>query len=160
LLEARSLAPLLAPLNALPDEEGRLAEGLERDGEALGDELGRLAFGDAVDLLAGAAPVEGRAPALPVEGRAVAVPVEGRAPTLPVEGLAPPEPYPRASALRVEALGDPLLFNRLWSGCHFCWPLEVLAWERLPELIFPVFLFPVLMFPVLIFPVLMFTLPE
>ena len=141
LLELRALAPLLAPLNALPDEEGRLAEGLDLDCEALGDGLGRLALGDAVGRLADGVPVEGRAAALPVEGRAPAVPVEGRAPavaggrtgapTLPVEGPAPPEPQPRASAAagRVAALGEPLLLSRLWSGCHFC---RAAAWAGFP----------------------------
>jgi len=100
------------PPNALPDEEGPLAEGLDLGCETLGDGLGRLTLGDAVGRLAEGVPVEGRAPA---------VPVEGRAPTLPVEGLAPPEPHPRASVLRAElaAVGEPLLLSRLWSGCHF-----------------------------------------
>ena len=130
LLEACALGPLLAPLNGLPDEEERLAEGLDLDCEALGDGLGRLALGDVVGRLAEGVPVEGRAlavpvegrvPEVPVEGRAPAAPVEGRAPTLPVEGLAPAEPQPRASGLRAEfaAAGEPLLLSRFWSGCHF-----------------------------------------
>jgi len=125
LLEACALGPLLAPLNGLPDEEERLAEGLDLDCEALGDGLGRLALGDVVGRLAEGVPVEGRALAVPVEGRVPEVPVEGRAPAAPVEGPAPPELQPRASALRaeVEAVGEPLLAIRLWSGCHFVWPL-------------------------------------
>jgi hypothetical protein len=126
----RALEPLLTPLNALPDEEGRLTEGLDLGCEALGDGLGRLTLGDAVGRLADGVPVAGRAPTLPVEGRvpvvpvegrAPAVPAEGRAPTLPVEGPAPPELQPRASELRAvfAALGEPLLLSRLWSGCHF-----------------------------------------
>ena len=69
---------------------------------------------DGAGRLADGVPVEGRAPAAPVEGRAL----------LPVEGRAPPEPQPRASELRAEAaaVGEPLLLNRLWSGCHFFWP--------------------------------------
>ena len=103
LLASLALAPLLAPLNALPDEEGRLAEGLALGCEALGDAAGRLAEG------------------VPVEGRAPAVAGEGRAPVLPVEGPAPPALQPRACwlAAEAEAEGVPLLLSRLWSGCHF-----------------------------------------
>ena len=111
LLAALALAPLLAPLNALPDEEARLAEGL-----ALGDALGRLG-------LAEGAGREGEG--VPVEGRAPAVAVEGRAPVLPVKGPVPPELQPRACLLLAEAdaVGVPLLLSRLWSGCHFFCPL-------------------------------------
>ena len=120
MLISRAPAPLLVPPNALPDEEGRLVEGLDRVFEAPGEEPERLAPVEAVGRLAEGVPVEGRAPA---------VPVEGRAPTLPVEGPAPPEPQPRACELRAEfaAAGEPLLLRRLWSGCHFCPPAVVLA---------------------------------
>jgi len=95
---------LLAPLNALPDEEARLPEGVVLDCEALGDGLGRLALAEGAGRDCEGAPVEGRAPALPVEGRAPAVAVEG-----PV----PPELQPRACLLLVEAEGVPLLLKRL-----------------------------------------------
>lgn len=139
LLALRALAPLLAPLNALPPPpppEDRLTDG-DADGadrEALGDGLGRLTLGDALGRLADGVPVEGRPPApvdgraaaVPAEGLAAAVPAEGRAPEFPVEGRAPapPAPQPRASVLRAEvaALGEPLLLRRLWSGCHFFCP--------------------------------------
>ena len=124
--KSREPEPLLIPPKALPPEppEGRLTEGegLGAGRDALGDGLGRLALGEAAGRLAEGVPVEGLVPALPVEGRVPAVPVAGRAPTLPVEGPALPEPQPRASALRVAALAEPLLFSRLWSGCHFCCP--------------------------------------
>ena len=139
LLAALALEPLLAPLNALPDEEPRLAEGLAlaceglgdgRERPALGAAVGRLAEGVPVEGRAAAVPVEGRAAAVPLEGRAPTVPVEGRAPTLPVEEPAPPDPQPRASALRavLAAVGEPLLPRRLWSGCHLVWPLAEPAW--------------------------------
>ena len=117
LLAALALAPLLAPLKALPDEEARLAEGLALDGEALGEGLGRLA-------LAEGAGREGEG--VPVDGRAPAVPVEGRAPTPPVEGPVPPELQPRACWLLAEADAEevPLLLSRLWSGCHFVCALD------------------------------------
>lgn len=79
LLESRALAPLLEPLNALPEEEDRLGEALEFPCEelgrvceapALGDGLGRLGLADGVGRLAEDVPVEGRAAALPVEGPA------------------------------------------------------------------------------------------
>jgi len=75
------LDPLLAPLNALPDEEGRLA----LDCDALGDGEGREAEAEPVEGRAPAVPVEGRAPAPPVEAEprfAVLACVEGRAPEL------------------------------------------------------------------------------
>jgi len=119
--------------NALLDGEERLAEGLDRAWEALGDGLGRLVLGEAVGRLAVGVPVEGRAAALPPEGRAAAVPVAGRAAGLPVEavgravvlgwveGRAPLELQPRASAVLADAaaVGLPLVLTRFWSGCHF-----------------------------------------
>jgi hypothetical protein len=111
LLASLARAPLLAPLNALPDEEARLAEGLAWDRDALEDGLGRLALAEGEGREAEAVPVDGRAPALPVEGRALAV---------ALEGPAPPELQPRACWLLADAEGVPLLLSRLWSGCHFC----------------------------------------
>ena len=105
LLAALALAPLLAPLKALPDEEARLAEA----GDALGAGLGRLA------------PAEGA-------GRAAGtVLAEGRALPLAAERPLGPESQPRACwlATEVDAAGVPLRLRRLWSGCHFCWaPVE------------------------------------
>ncbi len=105
---ARAGADMVAPSDMMDGrvEAIRLAldeEGLGRGCETLGDGLWRLTLGEAVGRLA--------------DGAAV----EGRAPTLPVEGPAPPEPQPRASVPRAEfaAAGEPLLFRRLWSGCHF-----------------------------------------
>ena len=122
------------PPNALPEDD-RLgealgeADGREPEAEGVGRDApvegaGRLAEGVPVEGRAPTAPVEGRPAAVPVEGRPAAVPVDGRALLLPVEGRAPVEPQPRAAVPRAdaEALGEPLLLNRLWSGCHFFWP--------------------------------------
>ena len=91
------MGPLLAPLNALPDEEAGRPEGVALDCEALGDGLGRLA------------PAEGAGR----EGEGV--PVEGRAAAVGVVGLVPPELQPRACLLPAEvaAEGVPLLLRRL-----------------------------------------------
>jgi hypothetical protein len=106
---------LLKPPKALPEAEGRLAEGAGRFAEAPGDALGRLAPWEVDGRLADGVPVDGRAPTLPGEaaGRAAA---PGW-----VKGRAPPELQPRASEVRAEAAApeDPLVRSRLWSGCHF-----------------------------------------
>jgi hypothetical protein len=94
------------------------------DCETLGDGLGRLAPGEGEGREAEAEPVDGRAPAVPAEGRALAP---------PLEGPAPPEPQPRACLLAADVEGLPLLLNRLWSGCHFCWALVVLVRFALEE---------------------------
>jgi hypothetical protein len=109
------LEPLLIPLKALPPEppDREEAEG-EAEREALGVAPAPRLVAEG-DLPPEDMPVEGLAPALPVEGRAPAFPVEGRAPVLP------PPPQPRDSRELAEA---PLLFIRLWSGCHFfCAPV-------------------------------------
>jgi len=90
---------LLVPLNALPDEDERLAEGLALDWNVLVGAAERLAVGDAAGRLPPAVPVEGRAPAF--------------APP------AWPEPQPRASRVLAEPPA-PLVRIRFWSGCHFC----------------------------------------
>ena len=92
LLKLRADEPLLTPLNALPDEGERLADGLRGDWGLLVDGAERLTVGDAAGRLPAAGPVEGRAPTLPVEGWAVTLPVEGRAPTAPVDGPVPTVP--------------------------------------------------------------------
>src|SRR5262249_6332383 len=128
LLELRAAEPLLlAPPNALPEDDGRLPDPPpDRFWKLLVVGAGRLPAPAPVEGRAAvfpvegrfaAAPVEGLLPTAPVEGRAAAFPVEGRDPTAPVEGLAPLEPQPRASRVLAEA---PLLFLRFWSGCHFC----------------------------------------
>ena len=86
-----------------------------------------------VEGRAPAFPVEGWVPTAPVDGRAPALPVEGRAPTFPVEGWAPLEPHPRASLVPAETPPAPLVFNRLWSGCHFVFAGNWLGfWPALP----------------------------
>jgi len=126
LLEPRTLAPLLVPLKALPDEEGRLTEGLEEGLALVARHSGMDLGGSRWEMPSAGWPTlgsgEGRVPACggrlrasssgrgpwaaaPVEGRAAAAPVEGRAPALPVEVPAPPEPQPRASAVLAEARG-------------------------------------------------------
>ena len=49
------------PLNALPDEEGRLADGLGLDWAVLLDGAGRLAVGVVLGRLLAVVPAEGRA---------------------------------------------------------------------------------------------------
>ena len=99
MLKFRALPLFLTPPNALPREVAgwaeRLKAGLLAD---FGDALGRLMPGDAVGRL--------------IAGVRVADRVAGVAWEL----------QPRASRLRAEAKapGEPLVRNRLWSGCHFC----------------------------------------
>ena len=85
LLSAFALEPPLAPPNALPEEEERLAEGLAFACEEPGFACEELALDDGLGRLA-EEPVDGRAPALPEEGEArFAVLACG-------EGPLPPEP--------------------------------------------------------------------
>jgi hypothetical protein len=138
---------LLTPLNALFDEEGRLAEVLDLFWKVLVEVAERFPVCDPPDQLPVVVPVEGRVPAVPVAGRVPTAPVEGCAPTFPVEGRvptapvegrvptlpadgrepiapveawAPPELQPRASLVLAEAVPAPLVRIRFWSGCHFC----------------------------------------
>lgn len=80
---------------------------------------------DPADPLAVGAVVEGLLPAVPVEGPFATVPVEGRFAAVPVAGREAtfwplPELQPRASRVLAEAVPEPLVRIRFWSGFHCC----------------------------------------